>query len=138
MLATARRPEGGIHVAAMMKNERSYQHIDPSLIGNQRRSVISELSGRGNIVEKGRQFGIDVSSDQARQVLAMIKALEAQGFTFEGAEASVSVMLSRLQPGYQPPFELIDFLVLVEHRQGRGILAEATVKCVGEGLAYNC
>jgi 2-isopropylmalate synthase len=129
--------KGGIHVAAMLKNERSYQHIDPTLVGNQRRSVISELSGRGNVVEKSRQFGIDVSSDQARQVLAMIKSLEAQGFTFEGAEASVSVMLSRLQPGYQPPFELIDFLVLVEHRQGRGILAEATVKVrVGEKIMH--
>ena len=120
--------KGGIHVAAMLKNEHSYQHIDPSLVGNQRRSVISELSGRGNVIEKSRQFGIDVSSDQARQVLTMIKSLEAQGFTFEGAEASVSVMLSRLQPGYKPPFELIDFMVLVEHRQGRGIVAEATVK----------
>ncbi len=129
--------KGGIHVAAMLKNERSYQHIDPTLVGNQRRSVISELSGRGNVIEKSRQFGIDVSSDQARQVLAMIKSLEAQGFTFEGAEASVSVMLSRLQPGYQPPFELIDFLVLVEHRQGRGILAEATVKVrVGEKIMH--
>jgi 2-isopropylmalate synthase len=67
----------------------------------------------------------------------MIKSLEAQGFTFEGAEASVSVMLSRLQPGYQPPFELIDFMVIVEHRQGRGILAEATVKVrVGEKIMH--
>jgi 2-isopropylmalate synthase len=129
--------KGGIHVAAMLKNERSYQHIDPALVGNQRRSVISELSGRGNVIEKSRQFGLDVTSDQTRQVLAMIKSLEAQGFTFEGAEASVSVMLSRLQPGYQPPFELIDFMVIVEHRQGRGILAEATVKVrVGEKIMH--
>jgi len=129
--------KGGIHVAAMLKNEHSYQHIDPTLVGNQRRTVVSELSGRGNVVDKGREFGIDVSSDQARQVLAMIKSLEAQGFTFEGAEASVSVMLSRLQPGYQPPFELIDFMVVVEHRQGRGILAEATVKVrVGDRIMH--
>jgi 2-isopropylmalate synthase len=86
--------KGGIHVAAMMKNEKSYQHIDPVLVGNQRRTVVSELSGRGNVVDKGREFGLDVSSDQARQVLSMIKSLEAQGFTFEGAEASVSVMLT--------------------------------------------
>ena len=66
-------------------------------------------------------------------MVAQIKALEAQGFTFESAEASISVMLQRLQPGYTPPFELIDFVVVVEHRQGRGILAEATVKVrVGE------
>ena len=129
--------KGGIHVAAMLKNEKSYQHIDPALVGNQRRTVVSELSGRGNVVDKGREFGIDVSSDQASQALAMIKSLEAQGFTFEGAEASVSVMLSRMQPGYQPPFELVDFLVVVEHRQGRGILAEATVKVrVGDRIMH--
>jgi 2-isopropylmalate synthase len=129
--------KGGIHVAAVLKNEQSYQHIDPTLVGNQRRTVVSELSGRGNVVDKGREFGMDVSSDQAREALAMIKSLEAQGFTFEGAEASVSVMLNRMQPGYQPPFELIDFLVIVEHRQGRGILAEATVKVrVGDKIMH--
>jgi len=129
--------KGGIHVAAMLKNEQSYQHIDPALVGNQRRTVVSELSGRGNVVDKARQFGLDVSSEQAREALNQIKALEARGFTFEGAEASVSVMLSRMQPGYQPPFELIDFLVVVEHRQGRGILAEATVKVrVGDQVMH--
>jgi len=120
--------KGGIHVAAMLKNERSYQHIDPVLVGNQRRTVVSELSGRGNVLDKAREFGQDVSSEQARTALMQIKNLEAQGFTFEGAEASVSVMLSRLQPGYHPPFELIDFMTVVENREGRGMVAEATVK----------
>jgi 2-isopropylmalate synthase len=69
-----------------------------------------------------------VDGESARQVLGQIKQLESQGFTFEGAEASVSVLLRRIQPGYRPPFQLIDFTVVVEHRQGRGILAEATVK----------
>jgi 2-isopropylmalate synthase len=129
--------KGGIHVAAILKNEDSYQHIDPARVGNQRRTVVSELSGRGNLVDKSRQYGLDLSSEQARQVLAEIKELEAQGFTFESAEASVSVMLQRLQPGYQPPFELVDFMVVVEHRQGRGMLAEATVKVrVGERVVH--
>jgi 2-isopropylmalate synthase len=126
--ASAFAHKGGIHVAAVLKNENSYQHIDPGLVGNQRRTVVSELSGRGNVLDKSREFGLDVSSEQAREVVSQIKALEAQGFTFESAEASVSVLLQRLQPGYTPPFELIDFVVVVEHRQGRGILAEATVK----------
>ncbi|HEX9616313.1 MAG TPA: citramalate synthase [Anaerolineales bacterium] len=131
--ASAFAHKGGIHVAAVLKNEASYQHIDPTLVGNQRRTVVSELSGRGNVLDKSREFGLDVSGEQAREVVAQIKALEAQGFTFESAEASISVMLQRLQPGYTPPFELIDFVVVVEHRQGRGILAEATVKVrVGE------
>jgi 2-isopropylmalate synthase len=135
--ASAFAHKGGIHVAAMLKTERSYQHIDPALVGNQRRTLVSELSGRGNVLDKSRQFGLDVSRDQAREVLAQIKSLEAQGFTFESAEGSLSVMLQQLQPGYQPPFELIDFMVIVENRQGRGMLAEATVKVrVGDEVVH--
>jgi 2-isopropylmalate synthase len=129
--------KGGIHVAAVMKNEDSYQHIDPQLVGNRRRTVVSELSGRGNILDKSRQLGLDVDSEQARDVLSQIKDLEAQGFTFESAEGSVRVMLQRLQPDYEPPFELVDFTVIVENRQGRGMLAEAMVKvCVNGELIH--
>ena len=129
--------KGGIHVSAMLKNEVTYQHIDPALVGNQRRTVISELSGRGNVLEKSRQFGMDVSSGQASAILTKIKSLEAQGFTFESAEGSIHVMLQRMQPDYIPPFELIDFMVVVEHRQGRGMLAEATVKVkVGDQIVH--
>jgi 2-isopropylmalate synthase len=120
--------KGGLHVAAMLKNQASYQHVDPALVGNQQRSVVSELSGRGTILDKAQQFGVDANSEQTRQVLEQIKQLEAQGFTFEGAEASVELMLRRAHPSYVPPFELIDFMVLVERRRGRGLLAEATVK----------
>ena len=129
--------KGGIHVAAMLKTERSYQHIDPELVGNQRRTLVSELSGRGNVVEKSRELGLDLNGEQAQEVLAKIKSLEAQGFTFESAEGSLNVMLQQLQPGYVPPFELIDFTVVVEHRQGRGILAEATVKVrIGDEVVH--
>jgi 2-isopropylmalate synthase len=135
--ASAFAHKGGIHVAAMIKNQDSYQHINPELVGNQRRTIVSELSGRGNLLEKSRQFGMELEDLQARSVLDEIKQLEAQGFTFESAEGSVSVMLNRMQDGYQPPFELIDFMVVVEHRQGRGMLAEATVKVrVGERVLH--
>jgi len=135
--ASAFAHKGGIHVAAMLKNESSYQHIDPALVGNQRRTVVSELSGRGNLLDKSREFGLEISSEHARDALAQIKTLEAQGFTFESAEASVSVMLQRMLPGYQPPFELIDFSATVEHRQGRGMFAEATVKVrVGDQVIH--
>ncbi|HSF81934.1 MAG TPA: citramalate synthase [Anaerolineales bacterium] len=135
--ASAFAHKGGIHVAAMLKNDRSYQHIDPDLVGNNGRTLVSELSGRGNVLDKAHDFGLQVTSEQAREALAQIKELEAQGFSFESADASVSVMLRRMQPHYQPPFELIDFVVVVEHRQGRGILAEATVKVkVGEQVVH--
>jgi 2-isopropylmalate synthase len=120
--------KGGIHVAAMLKTAASYQHVDPTLIGNQQRSVVSELSGRGNIVDKARQFGLDTESLDVQEVLDDIKQLEAQGFTFEGAEASIELKLRRTHPAYVPPFELIDFTVLVQRRRGRGLMAEATVK----------
>ena len=121
--------KGGIHVAAIRRSEQSYQHIDPALVGNQLRVVVSELSGRGNLLSKAEEFGLDINSGPGvAEVLNEIKALEAKGFSFEAAEASVALMLKRQQPGYQPPFELIDFAVNVEHRMGRGLFAEASVK----------
>lgn len=129
--------KGGIHVAAMLKNSDSYQHIDPGAVGNFQRSVVSELSGRGNIVDKALQFGLDTASLDIGEVLSGIKSLESQGFTFEGAEASVELMLRRTHPAYVPPFELIDYMVLVQRRRGRGLMAEATVKVrVGPKLMH--
>jgi 2-isopropylmalate synthase len=129
--------KGGIHVAAMRKNAVSYQHIQPELVGNQQRTVISELAGRGNVLEKAAEYGVDTSSAQAREVLQQIKELESQGFAFESAEASMSLMLYRLQPDYKPPFELLDFTVLVQHREERGLNADATIKVrVGDRVLH--
>ena len=130
--------KGGIHVAAVMRNEDSYQHIDPALVGNEKRVLVSDLSGRGNILYKAGEYGLDgVNKDQAIQVLEQIKELENQGFTFESAEASVDMLLRRTQPDYEPPFELVDFLTVVEHRAGRGLVAEATVKVrVGDEIVH--
>jgi len=126
--ASAFAHKGGIHVAAMLKNPLSYQHIEPELVGNVQRSVVSELSGRGNLIDKARAFGLDPDTLDLRRVLDQIKQLEAQGFTFEGAEASVEMMLRRTHPAYVPPFEVIDYSVNVYQRRGRGLSAEAIVK----------
>ncbi|MFQ5615119.1 MAG: citramalate synthase [Anaerolineales bacterium] len=120
--------KGGIHVAAMRKNEASYQHIEPALVGNEKRSVVSELSGRGNVLDKAHEFGMEVDKAQARKVVAQIKELENMGFAFESAEASIALMMRRMQPGYESPFELLDFTVLVQNRDDRGVFADATVK----------
>jgi 2-isopropylmalate synthase len=122
--------KGGLHVAAVRRNQDSYQHIEPALVGNQSRVVVSELSGRSNVISKAEEYGLDASTDShvLADVLSKIKNLEARGFSFEAAEASVAMMMMRGQSDYRPPFELIDFLVNVEHRHGRGIFAEATVK----------
>ena len=129
--------KGGIHVAAMRRNAASYQHVDPAVVGNNKRTVISELSGRGNVLDKAAEFGINMDRGQARQVVQQVKALEATGFAFESAEASLSLMLRRLQPDYRPPFELIDFNVTVRHRPDWGSMADATVKVkIGEEVLH--
>jgi 2-isopropylmalate synthase len=130
--------KGGIHVAAIRRTSQSYQHIDPAVVGNQSRVVVSELSGRGNLLSKAEEFGLTAGSGtEVADVLNEIKALEAKGFSFEAAEASVAMLLKRQQRDYRPPFELIDFAVNVEHRLGRGLFAEASVKIkVGEEIMH--
>jgi 2-isopropylmalate synthase len=121
--------KGGVHVAAMRRSAQAYQHIEPETVGNKMRVVVSELSGRGNLLSKAEEYGLEMDSgDNVKDVLNEIKALEAQGFSFEAAEASVALMMKRQEMHYKAPFEMIDFTVAVEHRQGRGIFAEATVK----------
>ncbi|HEX9050762.1 MAG TPA: citramalate synthase [Anaeromyxobacter sp.] len=124
--------KGGIHVAAMRRNAFSYQHVVPELVGNEQRVVVSELSGRGNLLSKAEEFGLAAKGDVGN-VLNEIKALEAKGFSFEAAEASVALLMKRAEPGYRPPFELVDFLVNVEHRSGRGLFSEAMVKVKVDG-----
>jgi 2-isopropylmalate synthase len=120
--------KGGIHVAGMRRSAFSYQHIDPVLVGNEMRVVVSELSGRSNLLKKIEEYRLQTDEKSVGKVLKEIKDLEAKGFSFETAEASVAMMLQRNHPRYRPPFELIDFFCVVEHRQGRGLLAEANVK----------
>ncbi|MEO0460217.1 MAG: citramalate synthase [Myxococcota bacterium] len=126
--------KGGIHVAAMRRNPESYQHVAPERVGNQMRVVVSELSGRGNVLSKAEEMGEAIDRGQdVRAVLEQIKANEARGFSYEGAEASVALMLRRSTPGYRPPYRLIDYVVTAEHRDRRGTLAEAMVKVEIDG-----
>jgi 2-isopropylmalate synthase len=125
--------KGGVHVAAMRRNAKSYQHVEPEIVGNKMRVVVSDLSGRGNLLSKAEEHGVEVEGNEVVPVLNEIKELEARGFSFEAAEASVAMMLKRQEYGYKPPFELVDFFVNVEHRQGRGIFAEAMVKVRVQG-----
>jgi 2-isopropylmalate synthase len=125
--------KGGVHVAAMRRSAQSYQHVEPEKIGNKMRVVVSDLSGRGNLLSKAEEHGVEVEGEEVVGVLNDIKELESRGFSFEAAEASVTMMLKRQEYGYKPPFELVDFFVNVEHRTGRGIFAEAMVKVRVQG-----
>ncbi len=110
--------KGGLHASAVSKVEHSYQHIQPRSIGNDKRVLVSDLSGRGNILWKAREICPDVSLTQmqARQLLEEIKNRENKGFQYEGAEASFELLVRRMQPNYIPPFSLVDFVSMVEKR----------------------
>jgi 2-isopropylmalate synthase len=126
--------KGGVHGAAVAKVERSYQHIDPVTVGNQGRLVVSELGGKANTAIRAEQLGqkLDGVVDP-RELSRLIKQLEADGLAFEGAEASFELLIRRHAAGYAAPFRIVDFTVLVEQRDGREMLAEATVKVEVEG-----
>ena len=130
--------KGGIHTSAVRRAVDSYQHIDPALVGNQTRIVVSELAGRASLQAKAEELGITtVDGSQYVEVLNRIKELEARGFSFEAAGASVAMMLERHTQDYTPPFELIDYTTTVEHREKRGMVTEATVKVrVGEEVFH--
>jgi 2-isopropylmalate synthase len=120
--------KGGVHGAAVAKVERSYQHVDPGLVGNVGRLVVSELGGKANTQLRAEQLGHQLDGVDPRELSQLIKRLEADGLAFEGAEASFELLVRRHGAGYAAPFRIVDFTVLVEQRAGGDLRAEATVK----------
>ncbi len=121
--------KGGVHGAAVAKVERSYQHVDPAAVGNEGRLVVSELGGRANISIRAEQLGQSLEGVvDPRELSQLIKQLEADGLAFEGAEASFELLIRRHAADYVAPFRIVDYTCLVEQRDGREMLAEATVK----------
>ncbi|MCA9957878.1 MAG: citramalate synthase, partial [Anaerolineales bacterium] len=98
------------------------------LVGNIQRTVISELSGRGNVLDKAAEFGVDMNSEEARAVLQQIKELENEGFAFEAGEASMALLLRRMKAGYKRPFEMLDFTTWISVRDGVPMVSDASVK----------
>ncbi len=128
--------KGGIHVAAIEKVESSYQHIDPALVGNRKRVVVSELAGRGNVRMRAEELGLRLNGAE-RGLVQRIKELEHRGFQFEAAEGSFEMLVRRGAQDYQPPFELLDFTVIVEKRGDRAIASQAMVKVrVGDKVMH--
>ena len=128
--------KGGIHVAAIAKVPESYQHVEPALVGNSCRVVVSEMAGRRNVRLRARELGL-AAGDEEAAVLQRIKELEHRGFQFEAAEGSFEMLIRRQSPGYRAPFVVDDFTVIVEKRGGDGIRAQATVKLrVGDDVVH--
>ena len=120
--------KAGVHVSAMQRHPDAYQHIDPAKVGNAMRVIVSELSGRANLVSKATELGLQGLDDKlGARVVEVIKAKENEGYSFEAAEASVALLVRRLTPDYQPLFTLLDYRGMVS-RHGDRHLAEATIK----------
>ncbi|HKG19836.1 MAG TPA: citramalate synthase [Candidatus Limnocylindrales bacterium] len=125
--------KGGVHGAAVAKVERSYQHVDPTIVGNAGRLVVSELGGKANTRIRAEQLGHQLDGIDPKVLSQLIKELENEGLAFEGAEASFELLIRRHQEGYVAPFRIVDYTCLVEQREGRELLAEATVKVEVDG-----
>ncbi len=122
--------KAGVHVNAMLKNSKSYEHLDPEKVGNKRRLLISELSGKSSILSKAEELGIDFSArpDKAKKVLEYVQDLEKEGYQFELAEASLMLLMRRAQEVFTRHFTLEDFRVIVERREDGKLFSEASVK----------
>lgn len=122
--------KAGVHVDAMVKNARTYEPIDPALVGNQRRFLVSELSGKTNILAKAREFNVDLAKDspEMRNILAKIRELENEGYQFEAAEASFELLVKKLTGKYNPYFDHLGFRVMDTKEEDKGVVSEASVK----------
>ncbi len=129
--------KGGVHVSAVRRNPATYEHIDPALVGNRQRVLISDLSGRANVLSKARELGVqlDENSDVARQILEKVKRLEAEGYLYEGAEGSFEVLLKKGIGRHRKFFDLMGFRVIDEkRREDETPIAEATIMLRVDGV----
>jgi 2-isopropylmalate synthase len=129
--------KGGIHVSAVSRHAATYEHIDPAAVGNQRRILLSELSGKSNLLLKSKEFRVDFGKDKksTQIILAALKEKEAEGYHYEGAEASFELLMEKALKRYQPYFELKGFHVIVKRDEGdkKDLVTEATVKIRVDG-----
>lgn len=123
--------KGGMHADAVRKHKASYEHINPELIGNRTHIAVSEVSGRSSLTQKAVEFNINLDRDtpETKKILEQVKDLENEGYEFEGADASLELLMRRAMGQYKPFFETRAFHVSVNHHENNGrILSEATVK----------
>lgn len=122
--------KGGIHVSALKKDTSTYEHLDPALVGNRRKVLVSELAGKSNIEFKARELGIELKEGVTlpARILKQIKTLEDQGFQFEAAEGSFELIIRKATGEYIPFFNLKGFRVITEKNEKNALSCEATIK----------
>lgn len=131
--------KGGVHVDAVLKYAHTYEHVQPELVGNKRRILVSELSGKSSVLFKAKEHDLDLSKEtpQTKAVLDKLKELEYQGYQFEGAEASFELLIWKAFKVHERLFESLGVRTIVEKRgDNGGILSEATVKIRIGGKEY--
>lgn len=131
--------KAGVHVNAILKNPKTYEHCDPHMIGNRRRLLISELSGKSTIIKKAEEMDLDLGKDAAKskKILKVLQDLEHKGYHFEAAEASLELLVKRVMKKFKDFFDLEDFRVIIEKKKGGRMLSEATIKLkVGKEIEH--
>mgnify|MGYP001045792952 CR=1 FL=1 len=129
--------KAGLHVNALRKNKRTYEHINPAVIGNERRFLISELSGKSNVLAELEKAKIDEDKNLAQKILSRVQQLENEGYQFEAANASFDLLVKKVMDTYKPSFELIKYYVTTEKRTSGDMANEATVKLkVGDKVEH--
>ncbi len=137
--ASAFAHKAGVHVNAILKNPKTYEHIEPELVGNRRRLLVSELSGKSGILKKAENLDMELSKSPAKaaRILNMLKNLEHKGYHFEAAEASLELLMKRAMKKFTDFFKLEDFRVIIEKRPGKKISTDVTIKLkVGKRLEH--
>ncbi|MFZ1985473.1 MAG: citramalate synthase [Desulfatitalea sp.] len=128
--------KGGLHVNAIMKLPQAYEHIDPALVGNKRRVLVSDLGGRSNIIYKAKELGVDLGADglDSQKIAAEIKTLEDQGYQFDVADGSMKILLQKFTEQFTPLFSLESFRVTIEKDKDLPCRAHATIKVAVDGV----
>lgn len=128
--------KGGVHINAVMKNPETYEHIDPGLVGNRRRILLSELGGKTGILLRLKDLSLDLSKDdpKTKKILQLLQKLEKQGYHFEAAEASFELLLKRFFKKYQKFFALEGFKVVIEKHSDKKVTSEAIIKLKVNGV----
>ncbi|WP_276352932.1 citramalate synthase [Cohnella caldifontis] len=126
--------KGGIHVSAILKDSKTYEHVEPELVGNKQRVLVSELAGQSNIVSKAQEMGLDLNAEpvKSREIIDRIKEMEHQGYQFEGADASLELLL-RDASGRTKDLFTIESVRLMMEKSSSGMSSEAIVKLNVEG-----
>lgn len=125
--------KGGLHIDALRKNEKTYEHVHPSLVGNARRYLLSELSGSSNVLDKLERKQMVTDRKVAKKILKVVQDLENEGYQFETAEASFELLVKKTLGQYQPSFELLKYHIDVERSPDGRMVTEATIKLQVDG-----